>query len=226
MDQSQSLSQVIESGNEYADPYQVYRRLLDVVTNETYSPEVLPYETEVTDLIVDQLQHMSESLEGTRSAMNRFCTEQHQMELERYSFVLRKYYRTRLQKIEKSAIELVKRLNAPDGKAVIGKLLSPAELKYLDRYVTSIDAHLVTTVSQHLPVMVSEFKLTDIVSNEKQEFDCTYVFVKAINRTFVTVDDPVIGQEVVVMEKGSQHFLPYSAIRNHLQQGSKDLILL
>ena len=40
------------------------------------------------------------------------------------------------------------------------------------------------------------------------------------------VDDPITGQEVVEMEKGAQHFLPFSAVRPLLLKSSKDLILL
>lgn len=211
---------------DYESPYQVYRRLIDVATNESIAPEVLPYEADIADCIVDQVEYMKENLERLKPKLDRFCVEQHQMELERFCFLLRKYYRTRLEKIERCAKDLVKKLNAPDGKETMKKLLSPGELKYLDRYVTSIDTHLEKTVLGKVPINMRNFHLTDIASNEKIEFDCTYVFVKAVVRTSVTVDDPVVGQEVVVMEKGSQHFLPYSAVREHLNSGSKDLILL
>lgn len=211
---------------EYANPYQQYRRLIQVVTNETIAPEVLPYETDVAEAIVDQVQFMSENLQRLRPKLDRFCVEQHQMELERFAFVLRKYYRTRLEKIERNAKDLVKRLNEPDGKEAMMRLLSAAELKYLDRYVTSIDQHLENTVLSKVPAIVRNFKLTDIASDQKTQFDCNYVFVKAVVPTTVTVDDPVVGQEVVSMEKGSQHFLPYSAVRDHLTSGSKDLLLM
>ena len=169
---------------------------------------------------------MKANLQRLKPKLDRFCVEHHQMELERFNFVLRKYYRSRLEKIEKCAKDLVKKLNEPGGKEAMMKLLSPGELKYLDRYETSIDAHLEKTVTGKVPSNMRNFNLKDIASNEKTEFDCNYVFVKAVVQTTVTVDDPIVGQEVVVMEKGSQHFLPYSAVRNHLHRGSKDLILL
>ena len=225
---SASQASIVEDPmTEYQTPYQVYRRLIEVVTNETVAPEVLPYEGEVADIIVDQVQHMRDNLQRLKPSLNRFCVEQHQMELERFSFVLRKYYRTRLEKIERCSKDLVKRLNnGPEGKEQVMRLLSPAELKYLDRYVTSIDNYLRSNVLDHLPSNMRAFHMTDIASNERTEFDCNYVFVKAVSETTVTVDDPVVGQEVVVMAKGSQHFLPYSAVRDLLHEGSKDLLLL
>lgn len=211
---------------EYQSPYHVYRRLIQVVTNESIAPEVLPYEKDIANEIVEQVQHMKDNLQRLKPKLDRFCVEQHQLELERINFVLRKYYRTRLEKIERNASELVKQLNEPNGKEAMMNLLSPAELKYLDRYVTSIEGHLDKTVLSKVPINMRSFHLSDIASNAKTEFDCNYVFVKAVVETSVTVDDPIVGQEVVAMEKGSQHFLPYSAVRDHLMQGSKDLILL
>lgn len=223
---SASQASVVSEGMEYANPYQQYRRLIQVVTNETIAPEVLPFESAVVDGIVDQIQYMNENMQRLKSKLDRFCVEQHQMELERMSFVLRKYFRTRLEKIERSAKDLVLKLNEPDGKEAVMRLLSSAELKYLDRYVTSMDQHMEKTVLSKVPAIVRNFKLTDIASDEKTQFDCNYVFVKAVVPTNVTVDDPVVGQEVVVMDRGSQHFLPYSAVRTHLTSGSKDLLLM
>jgi len=208
----------------FETPYQVYRRLVDIVRNESSAPEVLPYEESLVDLTEDQIQHMKSNLEKHRPKLDPFCIEQHSMELERVSFVVREYLRIRLKKIEDNASTLVRLLKTDTQQAL--RILSPLEAKYLDRYITSIDDHLQRTVLNFVPLNMKSFRLVDVASNEKQEFDAHYVFVEALNTISVTVDDPIKGQEVVTMEKGSKSFLPYSGLRRHLISGSKDLLLL
>ncbi|KAI1307279.1 DNA replication complex GINS protein SLD5 [Halotydeus destructor] len=221
--QGPSQSQV-ESQEEYETPYQVYRRLVEVVLNETIAPELLPYEEAIVECIVDQVQHMGENIKKFGKKLDSFCVEQHRIELERFSYVVNKYYRTRLEKMESSSSALIKLLQNDREKAA--NMMSSQEMKYLDNYVSSIDGHFADTVLKHLPDNMKSFKLTDISTNDKHEFDANYVFVKAAKKTSVIVDDPLTGPEVVNMDKGAQHFLPYSSVRSSLQNGSKDLLLL
>lgn len=223
MDASQFLQQEEEAG-EYDNPYQVYRRLIDVVINETVAPEVLPYEEPVVDCIVDQVQYMQDNLKSISSKLGSFCVEQHQMELERFRFVINKYYRTRLEKIERNAANLVKMVKGDPELAKI--ILSRDELKFLDRYVSSVDEYLSKSILQRLPVNMQNFHLEDVAQDEKKENDAHYVFVKALKKVSVVVNDPRSGQEVVNMEKGAQHFLPFSAIRPVLLKSSQDIVLL
>lgn len=214
----------ITEGEEYDSPHQVYKRLVEVVINETLAPELLPYEEAIVECIVDQVQHMSDNIKRLGSKLGSFCTEQHKIELERFSYVVSKYYRTRIEKIEANAPYLVKLLKFDRVKAA--RVMSNQEIKYLDNYVTSIDENLDSTVLNMMPPNMRSFKLTDVSSNDRNEMDTNYVFVKATKKSSVIVDDPLTGQEVVEMAMGAQHFLPYSAVRPHLQSGSKDLLLL
>jgi GINS complex subunit 4 len=226
MDTLNSSAALSEEGNDedFETPHQVYKRLVQVTINEGLAPEVLPYEEAVVDCIVDQIEHMHENLKRLAPRLGTFCTEQHRMELERFSFIVNKYLRTRLEKVEKSAQSLV-RLMASD-KTRARRLLSEQELRFLEQYVSATDEHMARSVLQELPPNMRQWSVGEVPLNEKQAFERCYVFVKAVNRSSVIVDDPVTGQEVVELEKGSQHFLPYSSVRPHLQSGSKDLLLL
>jgi len=209
---------------EYDTPHQVYKRLVEVVINETLAPELLPFEEPIVDCIVDQIQHMSDNIKKLGSKLGSFCTEQHKIELERFSYVVNKYYRTRIEKIEANAPYLVKVLKFDRIKA--SKLMSNTEIKYLDNYVTSIDEHLDSTVLNLMPPNMQSFKLTDASSNQDDEHKSNYVFVKALQETSVQVDCPLNGLETVEMKKGEERFLPYLSVRDHLQSGSKALLLL
>ena len=223
IDASQFLQQEEETG-EYENAYQVYKRLIDVVINETIAPEVLPFEEEIIEFIVEQVQDMQDKLTRHASTIESFCGEQHRMELERFRFVINKYYRTRLEKIEKNASNLVKM--AKNDRALASKILSDLELRYLDKFVSSIHDHLKESLLHRFPDNMRSFELEEVAKDEKLENNTHYVFVKAVKKTSVMVDDPITGQEVVEMEKGSQHFLPFSAVRPLLLKSSKDLILL
>lgn len=138
--------------------------------------------------------------------------------------MVNKYYRTRIEKIEANAPYLVKVLKFDRIKA--SKLMSNTEIKYLDNYVTSIDDHLDGTVLNLMPPNMQSFKLTDASSNQDDEHKSNYVFVKALQETSVQVDCPLNGLETVEMKKGEERFLPYISVRDHLQSGSKALLLL
>ena len=100
-------------------------------------------------------KHMEDNLKTLAPKLESFCVEQHQMELERFKFVINKYYRTRLEKIEKNASNLVK--NDP-----ASKILSKLEKRYLDQFVSSIHEHLKESRLQKLPCNMESFKLEDV----------------------------------------------------------------
>lgn len=222
---SQGISQLLEDEEEtYGSSSEVYKRFLQIVTNENISPEVLPFEEAIVTNIMAQITHMNDDINKMRKKLPSFCIEQHSLELERFSFVVKKYLRTRLHKIEDNATHLISLIR--HDRAQANKIMSPYEVKFLDRYVSSIDGHLESTVLKKVPSNMTSFKITDVETDEQLELDSHYVFVKALKDTTISVDDPVTGLQVVQMTKGSQHFLPYSAVRKPLLAGSKDLLLL
>lgn len=210
---------------EFSSPHEVYKRLIEVVINETLAPELLPFEEAVVDCIVDQIQHMTDNIKRLGARLGSFCIEQHRIELERFSSVVTKYYRTRIGKIESNAASLVRILERQERPRSDKPLMSKQEVEYLKSFVVSIDEHLEQNVLRHMPPNMQKFKLSEVAAN-RQEFNVNYVFVKAVKKTTVQVDDPLTGQETVEMDKNSQHFLPYSAVRPHLQSSSKDLTLM
>lgn len=211
--------------DEFDNPFQVYKRLIEVLSNELQSPELLPYESLVVEYMVDQIQHMGDNIKQFANRLSSFCIEQHKMELERFNFVINKYLRTRLEKIERNASTLIKIIKSDHERAK--RLMSMGEMKYLDNYVISINDHTRNALSG-LPPAHQSFNLCDIKSNDRSQFDCHYVFVKALQNTSVLVEDSFSDTtfENRELEKDSYYFLPYSAVRRHLQSSSKDLVLL
>jgi len=118
-----------QDGQEFTSPHEVYQRLLQIVANESIAPEVLPYEEGIVESIVDQIQHMSNNLKRLKNKLPPFCIEQHSLELERFSFVVNRYLRTRLEKIENNSTQLISLVRTDRQKAL--KLMSALELKFL-----------------------------------------------------------------------------------------------
>jgi len=211
---------------DYETPKEVYLRLIQLINNQMESPEVLPYEEAVIECIVEQIQHMSSNLKRLSSKLDEFCVEQHTTELQRFSYATHEYFRTRLHKIELNANSLIKCLQT--NRQSIEKLLSKNEIKYLDNYVSALDSYLNESVLGRLPfnrTSIMGFKWMDVPNSDDQLFSNTYVFVKALKSTQVLVDDSS-GQQTVSLDKDSQHFLPYSAVRRHLMSGSRDIDLI
>lgn len=207
---------------EYSTPLQVYRRLLIVVNNELSSPDLLPYEQLIVDCILEQIEHMKETLNKFKSSLDKFCSEQHQMELERLTFIVKKYYRARIEKVERNSQSLVNMIKK--NKRLAFKIMSTQEIKYLDNYINSID-HNLASVCSTMPKNMQSFHLLDIKPDERFN-DNRYVFIKGLKDTSVLVEDPQFGQEVIEIPTGSQHFLPFSAVKSNLVTGSKDILIL
>lgn len=223
---SSNVTNDVNDCDNYETPKEVYLRLIELINNQMESPEVLQYESGVIECIVEQIDHMNDNIKRLNQKLDQFCVEQHLTELERFSYTVNEYYRTRILKIEANSVSLIKSLQT--NRKYVEKLLSKNEIKYLDNYVSGIDNYLNESVLGRLPfsrTSIMNFKTIDIPNDEKINFENTYVFVKALKTTQVIVDD-ISGQETVQMEKDSQHFLPYSAVRTHLISGSKDLLLI
>ena len=61
------------------------------------SPELLPYQGEMLELMLGQIAHMEENMKDLDK--NDFRYVVHQMELERIRYIVASYLRSRLQKM-------------------------------------------------------------------------------------------------------------------------------
>ncbi|XP_015781974.1 uncharacterized protein LOC107359898 [Tetranychus urticae] len=212
-----------EKDNPFSSPREVYGRLIEIVNNECLVEEMLPFEETVLECILEQMRYMSEGLQRVGSKLGSFVVEQHKIELGRFAFLVNKYYRTRLNKLESRCNEFVRLLRNDPKQAFV--LLSPLEVKYLDNYVTSIDTYLDEVILNQMPANLKNFKIGNIPENTSSG-DHEYVFVKCNASTSVTIEDPIAGQEIVHMNENEQYFLPFSAIKPHFSKGSDNLHIL
>lgn len=200
---------------EFDSLQQLYERLVEVTQNELeLSENLLPYQPDVVDYIVEQITHMNSVINKTKNRWSPFCIEQHKIELERFSYLINTYLRTRLKKIESNAPYLIKLLRTDIDRAT--KFLSPLEAKYLDRYNDSIDMYM-KNIIKNMPDNMQRFRLASL----KQRDKATYAFVQGCEEASI-----IDGDSEVQLEPDVCRILTVSTIIELLEKGSRQFRLI
>lgn len=198
----------------------VYNRMIEAVSNENESGDhLLPYESTAMDYIVDQIDNMKKGLLKNKDKFSPFEIELHSIELERFSYIVNAYLRTRLRKIEDTAPYLIQLMINNKERANI--LLSPLEAKYLDRYNDSINDYMKDVVLKDMPDNMKKFRLADMASKIDREARSKYVFVTS--KTSCVIED---NDMQIVMEPGTCRILTMATVLNLLESGRRDILLI
>lgn len=231
----------------FVDPAEMYKRLVELVVNETNNNELLVYDKEVLEYMSKQCEHLQTKLADGSGRFELFTIESHKLELQRIAYLIHKYMERRLRKIETNASQLINMLKANQDAEIT--LLSLDEINYLKRcaqlkclfirlpfnlipylvlsfssYVQGIDVYINEVLLQQMPPNMQSFNLADIKADEESEH-FEYKFVRALKSTSVVVDGFDSGEEVLELQKNGQYFLPYSALKPHLL-ADKNLLLM
>jgi len=183
--------------------------------NEKFSPHVLIFEDALVARVSEDVKEQEDVVAGELDDGATFMTRLKQLELERVKYLLRSYYRTRLRKIEKFCMYILK-------NPVVRTRLSPAELEYTQRYVDLMAEHLNESFLNGLPE-----KLRDLTTQDAEDdmipapnFD-THVFCKVVD----TIGTFQLDQDSSVdLEEGELYLLPFKPIRDLLLDQSIILI--
>ncbi|OTF75997.1 hypothetical protein BLA29_002963 [Euroglyphus maynei] len=215
--------------NNLETPKQVYNKFLEVIANENESPELLEYEDTIVDCMIEQIEHMENNISRLKNKLDTFCIEQHRTEIDRLQYTVNVYLRTRIKKIEQNCTAMIKILKSDQQRAQ--KLMSAGEMKYLDSYFMNVENYLSESVMGKLNIPINDashtFSLLELPQDDKEIFNNTYVFVKALKKTDVMINGEDGEQETITLEPNSIHFLPYSSIRHFvLNTGSQNNVVL
>lgn len=179
--------------------------------NEKSAPDILPYQSEMVELMLGQIAHMEENLLSVNNKNDfRFIT--HKMELERIRYIIVSYLRCRLQKIEEYSQHII---NEENLRSETDKRLSMEEYQFAKDYLESIEKHFQQLVLRHIPPSQDEDKRL-IRPNLM-----SHVFVKVIKDSGVVVNT---NDEEVDLVKDSQHMLPYQIISDLVVKGDVQLV--
>ncbi|XP_064465751.1 DNA replication complex GINS protein SLD5-like [Ornithodoros turicata] len=218
-DISQELEFLEGQDEEYSSTAQVVRKLQECWMNETFAPELLPYQEGIVDCLLDQLNHMEENLRAVSRA--DFRSVIHRMELDRLQYVLTSYLKVRLEKVEKQAAFLQRQLE--DNEHV--DYLSLEEKQYVQAYVTSIEDYLRGAALAHMPRNQQALQLSTLGRGPRLDRP---VFLRAErNITGLLVEEGTgdgRDSEIVDLDKWSQYLLMYRPVAPYVRNGSVVLI--
>lgn len=179
--------------------------------NEKHAPDILPYQGEMVELMLGQLTHMEENLEGINA--NDFRRITHRMELERIRFVVTSYLRCRLHKIEDFTQHII---TEERNRATDKKRLSEAELKFAEEYFDSVEKHFQQLALRHIPPNQDDLNKRIIRPNLMSN-----VFLEVLRPCGVVVNT---NDEEIDLSVQSQHMLPYQLISDLVIKGDVQLI--
>ncbi|CAI2378774.1 unnamed protein product [Moneuplotes crassus] len=118
----------LDYGDEPEGENPLIKKMIKIILKEREIPEILPYEEETVselDTIVKE-QEEAVSEQETRTANENFFVMIYKTEIERLKFLLKTYLRTRLFKIQKYYLYIIKHEKAD--------LLSKAEYNFVANY--------------------------------------------------------------------------------------------
>lgn len=137
---------------------QVVQKLEEAWQNETFSPELLPYQNDIVECVRDQLRYMQENLLGVDKA--NFKATVHRMEVERIQYILTSYIKIRLEKIEKHGAYILEQQES--GQLDSDDLLSPDERRFARAYIASIEDYLRDVALVHMPFNQRDFTMASV----------------------------------------------------------------
>jgi len=180
---------------------QVAQRFQEWWISERNCPNVLPYQGDLVDCLLDQLNHMRAGLSQLKA--NDLRAGLHRLEVERIQYTINDYLRCRLNKIHKM---LPHRLSDE-----ITDLLSTQEKTFVEDTHQATDSYFHTAGLSHMPEGIQNLSLPPI----KPQGD---------NYVFCRVKKPALGilvdSEEVDFDFGSQHIVQLDIIKNYVHNSS------
>jgi len=194
----------------------VLQKLEEVWLNEKFAPDLLESQSPLVECMLEQIAEMEGNIARARS--QDFKIHIHRMEIDRIRYIISSYLRIRLHKIEKYTKSILQAESNGADK------LSPEEHQYAKEYAESTDAHLKGLALQHMPQNLQN--LDPKFTNKHPPLD-SYVFLRVNEETQgVMVEDETAesGEDILDLEKGTQHIMRYRPIQDLVASGAVSLV--
>lgn len=211
-----------QDGDDSAElPNETIDVLRNIVLNEYFSPEILPYESEsiesVRQLVTTQTELVDAEEDDEEVDQLSFESQLKRMELDRINYQLRQYYRVRIKKIERFIMHIFKGDGPYD-------LLSEAEKRFAVGYSDLIEDHFkkafLSLLPQRLQVMEKDGNVDHATPPKLDRF----VFCRVRN----TVGPYVIGEDAtddsLDLNRGDTLCIRYKSVRDLLKNGHVELL--
>ncbi|GAA5813143.1 hypothetical protein MFLAVUS_006613 [Mucor flavus] len=191
-------------------------QLTQLWMNERNAPELLFYERYLVEPLIEAIEVQAEFI--MEQVEDKFASMLFQTEIERIKYLLKSYLRTRLFKIEKYPLYILRQSNLKD-------LLSSQEIVYVRRYQELIESHYSESFLYQLPL--SQHKQDEVSGDLSMVVEPNLdapVFCKAlvtVGHIDVHSDNEV---ETILLEKGDNILLRYRDVRDLLKEGKVRLV--
>ncbi|CDS08152.1 hypothetical protein LRAMOSA02100 [Lichtheimia ramosa] len=187
--------------------------------NERNAPELLPYKRYLVEPLLKAIEDQTEMIMDTMdNPQRKFISMLFQNEIERIKFVVRSYLRTRLYKIEKCTLEILRRANQDDN------ILSPQETAYARRYQELLESHNHDSFLHLMPAgqHKQDEKVADYDMVVRANMEAP-VFIR-VRENCGPVQLDQRDEETTMLEKDDIYILRYNVIRDMLLGGNVELI--
>ncbi|XP_037091054.1 DNA replication complex GINS protein SLD5-like [Pollicipes pollicipes] len=223
------------SGDEQEDitPADILQRLRQSWIDERMCPELLEYDGDVVDCMLDQIHQMEANLK--RVSKTDFKISIHKMEVDRIRYLIASYLRCRLQKIELYHRHLL-------ASEELRRRLSPEELKFATEFQAGQESHFQEVALQHMPSSGASASQPESGSEPAPSAEGSrlgaaeatvapsldaHVYLRAdVDCVGVLIADEAGDSrtEELDLVKGSQYLLRYEPISKLLHKGDVHLI--
>lgn len=211
------------------DDFQLMKK---VWIQELNSPELLPFEPDLYPMLLEVLGHQQDTLDQLQSqaqsevvdpALASLAASICKMDMDRMSFLLADYTRTRLEKIEMHALH---------NRDLIDRM-SDTEVAYLKGYGELFEAHMRRSVTNHIPKEAWQSLDADEMI-ERPDLD-SYVFAKNVSEETVEIDryyglnmqeeEEEEDGRYFPCEPGGKIFVRYRCIRGLISEHKVQLLM-
>ncbi|KAK9474741.1 uncharacterized protein V1510DRAFT_428085 [Dipodascopsis tothii] len=199
-------------------------QLTDAWKAERTAPELLQYEAELMDWVMERVRAQIEYIEQSTADMDaadRYIKLRLliiETELERIKFLVRGYLRARLHKIERYYMHVL-------GTPAVQARLSPSEDRYVRQYAENLHGlygqRFLAGLPPNLRKMDDKAGGLDMV--EAPSVDDA-VFVRVVEDVAAPVSLGPEEDDSIDLRKGNIYLVRYSAVRRHLRAGQVRLI--
>ncbi|OQS06359.1 hypothetical protein THRCLA_01599 [Thraustotheca clavata] len=192
-------------------------RLREAWINELNAPEILDFQSELMEEILEQVQNQQEFVDEISRDQEKmteeraFANKLYQMEIDRIKYMIASYLRVRLSKIEQHTRHVIS--NSLDR-------LSQGEIDYANKYLELLDAHFHDLALSKFPVEQRKLDAPDMI--DAPDLDAFVFCLSKEDLGQVQCDER--GAEHVSIRQNDLHVLRYRAVQSFINEGTMVLL--
>ena len=192
-------------------------RLTSVVRSEMNAPEILPYEEALIDNITLAIQNQKEQIEGIHTSLgSKFTIEMYKMDLDRIQYMVKRYFRIRVLKIEQQLDAIMSNIEMTDCLSFKEKKFA-ADLHELNK------TYFQETIHRRLgEVVQEEFEKSDDFHKHCQPDLNGFVVCRALRE--VDIDINPRAPQPKRCDKNDIFLVSYKAVQEHVKAGHIELL--